>query len=154
MGSEKVGDGTLLFAGETGSYNGPWVNPDDMRKLNGMMRYTQGTALDGFSVTGLAYSNQWNSTDQVPQRAITSGQLDRFGEVDPTDGGNTDRFALSARVAGPTIPDPGRPMPTRSKANSICSTTSPTFSEIPFWATSSINTMTASCSRRQCVANP
>ncbi len=100
MGSEKVGDGTLLVAGEAGTYNGPWVNPDDARKLNGLIRYTQGTALDGLSITGMAYSNRFNSTDQVPQRAITSGQLDRFGAVDPTDGGNADRFALSARIAG------------------------------------------------------
>ncbi len=99
MGSAKVGDGTLLYAGEAGAYNGPWVNPDDMRKVNGLLRYTQGTAFDGFSVTGMAYSNKWNSTDQVPQRAITSGQIGLYGEEDPTDGGNTDRFALSARIA-------------------------------------------------------
>ena len=100
MGSVKLGDGTLLYAGETGAYNGPWVNPDDMRKVNGLLRYTQGTASDGISITGMAYSNKWNSTDQVPQRAITSGQIGLYGEEDPTDGGNTDRFALSARVAG------------------------------------------------------
>ena len=99
MGSTKLGDGNLLLAGEAGAYNGPWANPDDMRKINSLMRYTQGTALDGFSVTGMAYSNQWNSTDQVPQRAITSGQIGLFGAEDPTDGGNTNRFALSARMA-------------------------------------------------------
>lgn len=100
MGSSKVGDGTLLVAGEAGTYNGPWDNPDDTRKLNSLLRYTQGTALDGLSITGMAYSNGWNSTDQVPLRAISSGQLGLYGAEDPTDGGNTDRFALSARVAG------------------------------------------------------
>jgi len=100
MGSTKLGEGNLLFAGEAGAYNGPWVNPDDMRKISTMLRYSQGTALDGLSVTGMAYSNRWNSTDQVPQRAIISGQIGLYGEEDPTDGGNTDRFALSARMAG------------------------------------------------------
>jgi hypothetical protein len=100
MDAAKVGDGTLLIAGETGTYDGPWANPDDMRKLNGLVRYTQGTALDGFSITGMAYSNRWTSTDQVPQRAIDSGQIDRFGSEDPTDGGKTNRFALSGRIAG------------------------------------------------------
>jgi len=47
----------------------------------------------------MAYANKWNSTDQVPLRAITSGQVDRFGEIDPTDGGNANRFSLSARIA-------------------------------------------------------
>jgi outer membrane receptor protein involved in Fe transport len=100
MGSTKMGEGTLLFAGEAGAYNGPWVNPDDMRKINSLLRYSQGTAQDGLTITGMAYSNKWNSTDQVPQRAITSGQIGLYGEEDPTDGGNTDRFALSARMSG------------------------------------------------------
>ena len=99
MDSAKVGDGSLLVAGEIGTYNGPWDNPDNVRKLNGLLRYSQGTAIDGVSVTGMAYSNKWNSTDQVPQRAITSAFLDGFGSEDPSDGGNTNRFALSGRVA-------------------------------------------------------
>ncbi len=96
----KAGNGTLLFAGETAFYNGPWLNPDDVRKFNGMLRYSQGTAQDGLSVTAMAYSNTWNSTDQVPLRAITTGQIARFGSEDPTDGGNASRFALSVRAAG------------------------------------------------------
>ncbi|WP_354239334.1 TonB-dependent receptor [Bradyrhizobium sp. LA2.1] len=99
MDSAKVGDGSLLVAGELGTYNGPWDNPDNVRKLNGLVRYSQGTATDGVSVTGMACANKWNSTDQVPQRAITSGFLDRFGSEDPSDGGNTNRFALSGRIA-------------------------------------------------------
>ncbi|WP_284260619.1 TonB-dependent receptor [Bradyrhizobium iriomotense] len=99
MDSVKLGDGSLLIAGEAGTYNGPWDNPDNARKLNGLVRYSQGTATDGVSVTGMAYANKWNSTDQVPQRAITSGALGRFSAEDPSDGGNTNRFALSARVA-------------------------------------------------------
>ena len=70
-----------------------------MGKLNALVRYTQGTALDGFSVTGMAYSNKWNSTDQVPQRALASGQIGLYGAEDLTDGGNTNRFALSVRGA-------------------------------------------------------
>jgi outer membrane receptor protein involved in Fe transport len=100
MDSVKAGDGTLLIAGEAATYDGPWVNPDDARKLNGMVRYTQGTALDGFSITGMAYSNRWTSTDQVPQRALATGEIGRFGSEDLTDGGRTNRFALSARIAG------------------------------------------------------
>jgi hypothetical protein len=100
MGATKAGNGTLLFAGETAFYNGPWSNPDDVRKLNAMLRYSQGTAGEGVSLTAQAYSNKWNSTDQVPLRAITTGQIGLYGEIDPTDGGNTSRFALSARAAG------------------------------------------------------
>ncbi|MBN8965033.1 MAG: TonB-dependent receptor [Rhizobiales bacterium] len=57
----------------------------------------QGNADNGFSILGLAYSNRWNSTDQVAQRAIDSGLIDRFGTLDPTDGGNSSRYSLSGR---------------------------------------------------------
>jgi hypothetical protein len=100
MGATKFANGTLLAAGEVAFYNGPWVKPDDVQKFSGMLRYTEGTQTEGFSVTGQAYSNKWNSTDQVPLRAITSGQISRFGEEDPTDGGNSSRYALSVRAAG------------------------------------------------------
>ena len=97
--STKAGEGHLLVAGEASTYNGPWDYPDKVRKLNAVVRYSQGVASDGFSLTGMAYSNRWNSTDQVPLRAITSGQIGLYGALDPTDGGNSDRFSLSGRWA-------------------------------------------------------
>lgn len=97
--SHKVGDGTLLIAGEVNTYNGPWDNPDDLRKFNGVVRYSQGTRDDGLSLTAMAYSNRWNSTDQIPLRAIQSGEIGRYGALDPTDGGKSDRFSLSGQWA-------------------------------------------------------
>jgi outer membrane receptor protein involved in Fe transport len=97
--SAKLGDGTLLTAGEINTYNGPWDNPDSLRKFNGVIRYSQGTRDDGFSLTGMAYANRWNSTDQIPARAIASGEIGLYGEFDPSDGGNSNRFSLSGRWA-------------------------------------------------------
>lgn len=97
--SSKVGEGILLVAGEAQTYNGPWDNPDNLRKLNGVMRYSQGTADDGFSLTGMAYANKWNSTNQIPSRAIASGEIGLYGALDPSDGGNANRFSLSGSWA-------------------------------------------------------
>jgi hypothetical protein len=91
--------GNVLVAAEAGGYNGPWDTPDRMRKFNGMMRYSQGTAADGFSVAAMAYANRWNSTDQIPERAVSSGLINQFGSLDPTDGGNSNRFSLSSRFS-------------------------------------------------------
>ena len=102
LGSTKVGDGTLLYAGEFNTYDGPWTTPDDMKKFSGLLRYSQGTATDGFSLTGMAYTNTWTSTDQVALRALTTGQMGLYGEQDPTDGGDTSRFSLSGRIAQST----------------------------------------------------
>jgi hypothetical protein len=99
IGSTPLGAGNLLYAGEIAGYNGPWTNPDDMRKLNGILRYSQGTAENGLSISGMAYSNRWNSTDQVPLRAINSGEIGLYGAIDPSDGGNASRYSLSGQWA-------------------------------------------------------
>jgi len=98
-GSTAVGAGTLLAAFEGVGYNGPWDVPDNVRKLNGVLRYSQGTATDGLTLSAMAYSNGWNSTDQVAQRAIDQGLIGRFGSLDPTDGGVSSRFSLSSNWA-------------------------------------------------------
>ena len=99
LGSTALGAGSLLYAGEFNTYNGPWVTAEDVRKFSGLLRYSQGTATDGFSATAMAYTNNWNSSDQVALRAITTGQIGPFGELDPTDGGDTSRFIFSTRFA-------------------------------------------------------
>ena len=78
-------------------YNGPWTCPTKLRKFNGVLRYSEGTPDNGFAITAMAYTNAWHATDQIPLRAVANGILDRFGAVDPTDGGDTQRYSLSAR---------------------------------------------------------
>jgi hypothetical protein len=95
VGSTPVAGGTLLSAGEIYHNDGPFDVPDDYRRLNGVLRYSYGTARDYFTVTAMAYSGNWNSTDQVPERAIEEGITDRFGSLNPTDGGQTSRSSIS-----------------------------------------------------------
>ena len=95
VGSTGIGGGTLLGAGEIYHNDGPFDHPDDYRRLNGVLRYYHGTGSDFFTLTAMAYSGRWNATDQVPERAIESGLIDRFGSLNPTDGGTTSRSSLS-----------------------------------------------------------
>lgn len=87
----------LLYGLEAQHYDGPWQLPEDFRKLNGILRYASGTETRGFTLTGMAYDGKWNSTDQVPRRAIESGLIDRFGNIDPSDGGYSSRYSLSSQ---------------------------------------------------------
>ncbi|PKO47306.1 MAG: TonB-dependent receptor [Betaproteobacteria bacterium HGW-Betaproteobacteria-4] len=98
-GSPEMGGGHLLYALELFHNDGPWQVEEHYRKLNGVLRYSQGTRNDGFSLTGMAYSGRWTSTDQIAQRAISSGTVDRFGSLDPTTGGETHRYSLSGEWA-------------------------------------------------------
>jgi hypothetical protein len=92
--SPRVGQGYLLTAFEWARDDGPWVRHNAHPKRNAVIRYSQGDARNGFSITGLGYSSHWHSTDQVPKRAIDNGLIDRFGFVEPDDGGETFRYAL------------------------------------------------------------
>ncbi len=88
-------DGSVLYGLEVSRNNGPWAAPENVRKYSATLRYSQGNANDGFSLTAMAYKNTWNATDQIPQRAVQSGDIDRFGTFDATDGGTTSRASLS-----------------------------------------------------------
>jgi hypothetical protein len=95
IGSDSLAGGTLIGAGEVYRNDGPFDVPDDYHRLNGVLRYYRGDAQDYTTLTAMAYSGKWNSTDQVPQRAIEAGLIDRFGSLNPTDGGISSRSSLS-----------------------------------------------------------
>lgn len=59
----KFHNGQLLYALELSHYDRPWISPDNYKKYNGALRYSEGTNANGFNITALAYSGQWNSTD-------------------------------------------------------------------------------------------
>jgi len=101
-GSPAFASGFLTYGLEYQQSDGPWENPNRFAKYNGVLRYSQGSAANGFSVTGMAYEADWNATDQIPRRAVDTGLIGRFGAVDPSDGGESSRYSLSADWRGGT----------------------------------------------------
>ena len=99
-GSVPAAGGDLLLAAERSGDDGPWDVKQQLRKTNLVARLSRGTAADGWSVGLTHYQARWTSTDQVPQRAIDSGLVGRFGSLDPTNGGRTERTAASMDWAG------------------------------------------------------
>ncbi|MHA4866498.1 TonB-dependent receptor [Duganella sp. PWIR1] len=87
--------GSLLYAVEAIHNDGPFINPDDYRKLNAVLRYSEGYANNGFNVSLMAYQADWNSTDQIPLRAVQDGRMGRNEAIDSTDGGKAHRYSLS-----------------------------------------------------------
>ena len=92
--SQKLGPGNLLFGGEVSHDDGPWVHPDDYSKYNGILTYSQGDAANGWSSTFRAYHGKWNSSDQLAENAVPL--VGYFGTLNPTDGGNSQRYSLQA----------------------------------------------------------
>ena len=94
--SPKFGSGHLLYALEGLQNDGPFVHPDRYRKVNGVLRYSEGDIANGFNVSAMGYTAKWNATDQIPKRAVDAGDLHRFDAIDPSDGGGSHRYSLSA----------------------------------------------------------
>ena len=97
--SVNVGSGKLLYAVEIAHDNGSYVRPDEYHRYNGVLRYSHSSGPDELAVTGIAYNGAFDSTDQIPQRLVSAGRLSRYGYIDPSDGGNTYRYALSGQLA-------------------------------------------------------
>jgi TonB dependent receptor/TonB-dependent Receptor Plug Domain len=94
-GSTQVGGGDLLLGGEAKTFDGPWELPQDIRKFSGLARYSWDRGSSQFSILAMGYHNTWNASDQVPRRAVNAGMIDRFGFIDDSDGGHTQRYSLS-----------------------------------------------------------
>jgi len=93
--STAINSNTLLYALELSHNDGPWEEPENFHKSNGVLRYSSGDSNNGFNVTGMAYSASWDSTDQIPQRLVDDNTIDRFDAIDSSDGGDTHRYSLS-----------------------------------------------------------
>jgi hypothetical protein len=88
-------EGKLLIGLEGMHDDGPWVNPDDYYKANGMVRYTNTFGRNTITVDALGYDGKWNATNQDAERAISEGLITRFGTLDPSDRGSSYRYSLS-----------------------------------------------------------
>jgi outer membrane receptor protein involved in Fe transport len=93
-GSMPLGAGNLVYGAELAHNNGPWVTPEAFHKSLGVLRYSQGE----FSLTGMFYKGAWHASTQIPLRAVQSGEIDPYGAIDPSDGGETSRYSLSATM--------------------------------------------------------
>jgi outer membrane receptor protein involved in Fe transport len=110
-GTRDWGGGHVLGAFELVHYDGPWTHPDDFRKVNAVLRYSQGEANEGFSITGMYYRALWNATTDQPVRSMDQSYMQtldltaisRWGSLDPTDGGQSQRSSLSAVYSHGTL---------------------------------------------------
>lgn len=105
MTAPVAADGwTSLFAGEAYFTNGPFQTGERYRRYNAFARLARSTgSRSTVALTATSYSGGWNGSGQLPEREVEAGNLDRFGSLDPTEGGNSARH--SAYVTYRAYPD-------------------------------------------------
>jgi hypothetical protein len=100
-GSADVGPGVVTYGLEYLHNDGPWEVPDNFRKYNAVLRYSLPVGDGRFGITAMAYGGKWTSTDQVAQRAIDEGLIGRYRSLNPTDGGESQRYSASLDYSTP-----------------------------------------------------
>lgn len=85
----------LTYALEYNYYDGPWQQPEEFSRWNGLLRWFKTDDDTKLSVTFMGYQGSWTSTDQIPSRLVNQGLLDRYATLDPTAGGESSRYSLN-----------------------------------------------------------
>lgn len=79
--------------------NGPTENKQKFNRINVFGKYdlaiSKATQL---TVSASSFSSKWNASGQIPSRAIDNGMIGRFGSIDPTEGGNTQRHNANVEL--------------------------------------------------------
>ena len=79
-----------LFAAEGYYTNGPFQNDNRYYRTNLLGKLTTNlSGRDELSLTATFHKAQWNASGEIPLRAVQDGSLDRFGAIDPSEGGET-----------------------------------------------------------------
>jgi len=91
----RSGDKTLLAA-EIGEQDGPFVNPQDFQRGIAVGKWQGAAGAGRLELETNWYTAKWNQSGQLPASLVASGELDRFGAVDPSEGGIATRASVQA----------------------------------------------------------
>lgn len=98
MLSPTKGRVRTLVAAEGFYTDGPFINANRYPRFNGLLKLTTNpTARSELSVTGTQYIGRWNASGEIPLREVNAGRLNRFGSLDPSQGGRTQRSTVHLR---------------------------------------------------------
>ena len=94
-------DALKTFVAVEGYHNdGPFQHPNGYSRFNLFAKASATPAEDlKLSLWGSYYQADWHGSGEVPLRAVREGVIDRFGSIDPTEGGFTQRSNLNAELS-------------------------------------------------------
>lgn len=90
-GSAKVGKGDLLIAGQVKLNDGPWELPEDFEGYSGLVKYSAPLGAGEIKASLSIFKATWAPTEQLPERTVGWLVDDRYGSLDKTLRGRTER---------------------------------------------------------------
>ncbi|MEZ4366920.1 MAG: TonB-dependent receptor [Kofleriaceae bacterium] len=95
LASPVVDGNPGLIAVELGINDGPFISPQRFRRSAALAKWSALVGPGELSLAATYYAARWNQSGQLPAREIDTGRLDRFGAVDPSEGGISSRSSLA-----------------------------------------------------------
>ncbi|MBD0833144.1 TonB-dependent receptor plug domain-containing protein [Aestuariibaculum sp. TT11] len=93
---EHDADKSAYLAAEYLATDGPYESPQNFNRLNLFGKYSSYSPNnDKVSITLSHFTSRWDASGQIPQREVDNGNISRFGAIDDTEGGNTQRSNLN-----------------------------------------------------------
>ena len=72
-------------------------SPQNFHRFNIMSKISTKVGEDNLSLGATFFHSRWDASGQIPERAVASGMISRFGSIDDTEGGETSRINLYAK---------------------------------------------------------
>lgn len=90
----------FYIASEYFRSDGYFESPQDFHRFNMLAKYNAwfGNQTQ-LTITASTFDSKWDASGQVPDRAVQSGMISRFGSIDNSEGGNTSRTNFNIRYA-------------------------------------------------------
>jgi outer membrane receptor protein involved in Fe transport len=80
--------------------DGPFESTQALNRFNVFAKYTKRLENnDKLSIWASRFTSRWDASGQIPNRAVESGMITRFGAIDDTEGGNTSRSNIVLQYA-------------------------------------------------------
>ncbi|HET9622558.1 MAG TPA: TonB-dependent receptor [Kofleriaceae bacterium] len=89
----RTGDKALIAA-QLSDTDGPFDNAQHFKQGNALVKWQGAVGPGDLKLETNWYAASWNASGQVPQSAVDDHIIDRFGSLDPSEGGDTSRTSL------------------------------------------------------------
>ncbi|MCB0382893.1 MAG: TonB-dependent receptor plug domain-containing protein [Psychroserpens sp.] len=88
------------LAAEYIATDGPFESPQNFNRLNLFGKYVMFSPDNSkLSLTTSHFTSRWDASGQIPQREVDNGNITRFGAIDDTEGGQTERTNLNVEFS-------------------------------------------------------
>lgn len=86
---------SAYLATEYNLSDGPFESSQNFSRINVMGKYNAMLGDNRIGVQFSHFTSTWTASGQIPERAVASGKISRFGAIDDTEGGNTSRTNIN-----------------------------------------------------------